>query len=70
MIFTWHDQGTAVPGIEALPTWPYTEEFKAILGNLYNLGIHRVTFLFTLNIHLPVSGCIVSFPLNHPVCVS
>ena len=29
-----HHQGTAVPGIEALPTWPYTEEFKAILGNL------------------------------------
>ena len=25
-------QATAVPGIEALPTWPYTDEFKAILG--------------------------------------
>ena len=32
-MISFHHQATAVPGIEALPTWPYTEEFKAILGN-------------------------------------
>ena len=50
VIFTWSDQGTAVPGIEALPTWPYTEEFKAILGNLYNRH----------------AQCYLSFHIEHP----
>jgi len=42
------DQGTAVPGIEALPTWPYTEEFKAILGGVLGFwgGVGTMGTLF------------------------
>merc|ERR1711934_1260772 len=42
------DQATAVPGIEALPTWPYTDEFKAILGGVLGFwgGVGTMGTLF------------------------